>query len=198
MNDASPRPGERMTGSLGQTAAECLDMIRQLIDDRDEKGTAGIKGTVEYAFWFAPGTWEVCPNGADSAYGRHIKPSDAPCNEDSCKRLAARVAARKARRAQGNPTPAALSAQLARAGFERIAHGRLSAGFRVLKNEGGPATGVRVVWYGEGRRLPLDSEPGRLAEIAEFIRAGGKYAVRYNGGARAEVTARRPAGDPRR
>ncbi|MBC9730697.1 hypothetical protein H8R17_40210 [Streptomyces sp. TRM68367] len=191
VNDASPRPGERMLGEYGQTARECLAMVQKIIDQRDEDGVKGIRGTVDYAFWYAPGAWEECPNGAGSAYGSHIKPVDAPCNEDTCKARAAREAARKARRAQGNPTVPALSGQLARAGFERTGDdGRLTAGFRVMKNEGGPSAGVRVVWYGEGARMPMDREPGRLAEIAEFIRGKGKYAVRYEGGARVEVTAK--------
>jgi hypothetical protein len=191
VNDASPRPGERMTGDLGQSVADCLAMVRRLIDERDEQGAEGIRGVREYAFWYAPGTWEECPNGSGAAYGRHIKPANAPCNEPPCKARAARDAARKARRAQGNPTTSALSAQLARAGFERTGDdGRLSAGFRVLKNEGGPATGVRVVWYGEGARMPMDRTPGRLPEVAAFVRAKGKYAVRYEGGATVYVTAK--------
>ncbi|CAL9611584.1 hypothetical protein SUDANB1_05638 [Streptomyces sp. enrichment culture] len=195
VNDESPRPGERMTGEYGQSAADCLAMVRRLIDDRDALGAEGIKGCVEYAFWFAPGSWEVCPNGASSAYGRHIKPVDAPCNEDACKARAAREAARKARRAAGNPAVSALSAQLARAGFERTGDdGRMTAGFRVFKNEGGPVTGVRVVWYGEGARMPMDREAGRLPEIAEFIRGKGRYAVRYEGGATVYVSAKGAAG----
>ncbi|MEU5834503.1 hypothetical protein ABZ820_12635 [Streptomyces diacarni] len=191
VNDASPRPGQRMTGSLGQSTADCLAMIKQLIDDRDEQGPEGIRGCVEYAFWYAPGTWEECPNGAGKAYGKHIKPTDAPCNERACKAQAARIAARKARHAQGNPTASALSAQLARAGFERTSdNGRLGAGFRVMKNEGGPATGVRIVWYLDGARMPLDHAPGRLPEIADFLRAKGKYAIHYDGGATATVTAK--------
>lgn len=190
VNDASPRPGERMTGALGQSAADCLAMIRKLIDERDEQGPAGIGGCVEYAFWHAPGTWEECPDGSGSAYGRHIRPVGAPCNDQACKARAARDAARKARAARGNPTVPALSAQLARQGFERTDDRRLTAGFRVLKNEGGPATGVRVVWYGDGARMPMDREPGRLAEVADFLRAKGKYAIGYEGGATVEVTAK--------
>jgi hypothetical protein len=191
VNDASPRPGERMTGGYGQSVAECLAMVKGIIDDRDKDGPAGIRGCLEYAFWYAPGTWEVCPNGEGCAYGQHVKPVDAPCNEDSCKRQAAREAARRARRAQGNPTVAALSRQIAAAGFERTGDdGRLTAGFRVFKNEGGPSTGVRVVWYADGAHMPMDGEPGRLAEIAEFIRGKGKYAVQYDGGATVQVTAK--------
>jgi len=179
LNGDGPREGERFMGAMGQSAEDVLSMIKRNIDETDARG---VKGMTTWTVWLRPGSWEVCPNNKGAAYTEHVKPIGAPCLEDECKRKAAKKAAQKARAQQGHPAVAALTRLLKNGGFVHHADGRgLSAGFRVMKNEGGPESGVRVCWYAEGRRMPMQAEPGQAPQIAVFLRLKDRYQVREDG-----------------
>ncbi|MFD8339998.1 hypothetical protein ACFV42_46535 [Streptomyces solisilvae] len=190
VNGQGPREGERFMAEHGIPAAELLANLKREIDTLDAQGPEGIKGTPGWTWLLRPGSWEVCPApGLNS----HIKPVGAPCNEDTCRRKAAKEARRKAFAAEGHPSAGALVQQLTRAGFEKAAdRGRDTSGFRVVRGDLGearrnPRRGVRVLWHTAGFLGPVDARPGRCREIADFLTAKDKYAVHYSGGARIEV-----------
>jgi len=190
VNGQGPREGERFVADFGKSAADVLAELKDRIDELDAKGPEGIKGTPGWTWMLRPGSWERCPAPGLNA---HIKPTGAPCNEDVCRREAAKAARKKAFAAEGHPSVASLTQQLTRAGFEKAAdRGRDTEGFRVMRGdltEGrkNPRRGVRVIWYARGYLMPMDNQPGRLQEIADFLTERGKFAVHYDGGCRIEV-----------
>jgi hypothetical protein len=190
VNGIGRSSGERFTGGLGESAADLLAGLTRHFDQIDAQGPAGIKGHPDWVWALVPGSFERCPAPGLNA---HIKPVGHPCNEDTCKKAAAKEARRKALAAEQHPAVAALTAQLRRAGFPLAPkNSKKESGFRVVRGDLGEVRksvrrGVTVLWYEKGHVMPLPQHPGRCQEIADFLAQKDKFAVHYDGGARIRV-----------
>ncbi len=151
--------GQTWYGAPGLLVADQLAELRRMIDNVDSE----TQRVTAVAYWYAPGTVEVCPLGAGSAYGEHLRFTGKECMERGCVRD--RVQRARARARRYGITGASVSNLLTTAGFTAYDIDSARHGFS--------ASGVQA-----RRAVSLHQRDKHgLEPMAEVLRAHGLYVV---------------------